>query len=121
MAHCACGQLVAQCEDLPDKVSVCHCFDCQRRTGSAFGVAAFYGRERVSISGRSEVYERGSDSGFPVSHHFCPTCGSTVFWYPARKPDKVAIGVGCFASPDYPHPAQQVYEHHRHAWVSLAI
>jgi hypothetical protein len=120
-ARCACGQLTLQCAGEPNKVSVCHCTECQRRTGSAFGIAAFYDREKVGISGVSTVYTRDSDSGFPVTHHFCPTCGTTVFWYPARKPDKVAVGVGCFADPAYPTPHQQVYEHHRHAWVGLKL
>jgi len=102
-------------------VSVCHCLDCQRRTGSAFGVAVFYPDSVVSVSGNSTIYTRGSDSGFPVTHHFCPHCGTTVLWYPTRKPATVAVGLGCFADPTFPVPHQQVYEHHRHAWVSLAL
>jgi hypothetical protein len=38
IASCTCGQLNAQCMGEPVRISVCHCFDWQRRTGSAFGV-----------------------------------------------------------------------------------
>lgn len=119
-ASCACGQLRLECSGGPSKVSVCHCLDCQRRTGSAFGIAAFYSSDKVKITGSANLYARGSDSGFEVVHHFCPQCGSTVFWYPTRKLDSVAVGVGCFADPSFPTPDQQVYEHHRYSWVSVA-
>ena len=49
-ACCHCGALVLECEDEPRKVSICPRLDCQRRTGSAFGVAVFYERERVKLT-----------------------------------------------------------------------
>ena len=59
---------------------MCHCLECQRRTGSAFSVAVFYERGRVRVErGVSAVFERGSASGFPVSFHFCGRCGSNVY------------------------------------------
>jgi hypothetical protein len=108
------------CEGAPEKISACHCLECQRRTGSAFGVAVFYNRDRTTTSGASNIFECGSDSGYPIEHHFCPSCGTTVFWYPARKPGMVAVAGGCFGE-DFPVPVQQVYEHHRKAWLHLAI
>lgn len=120
-ASCSCGQLRMLCEEEPIKVSVCHCLDCQRRTGSAFGIAAFYLRERTTSEGLSSIFIRASDSGFEVAHHFCPHCGSTVFWYPSRKPGAVAVAVGCFADSTYTAPDQQVYEHHRHHWLGIAL
>lgn len=119
-ARCACGQLQIVCQGVPEKVSACHCLECQRRTGSAFGVAAFYDRVRTSTRGASRVFERDSDSGFSVAHHFCTACGTTVFWYPARKPGLVAVAGGCFGD-EFPAPTQQVYEHHRKTWLQLEI
>lgn len=120
-ARCACGQVQLDSTGEPAKISVCHCLDCQRRTGSAFGVAVFFAREQVRISGETKVYSRDSGSGFPVAHHFCPECGTTVFWYPSRKPDMVAVALGCFADTKFPPPHQQVYEQHRHAWVMAIL
>ena len=48
-ASCHCGKLVLTCTGEPAKVSLCHCFDCQRRTGSLFSVAAFFPRDRVEL------------------------------------------------------------------------
>jgi hypothetical protein len=54
---------------------------------------------------------------FAVNFHFCPLCGSTVFWGPERKPDAVGVAVGSFADPAFPSPSQSVYDERRHAWV----
>lgn len=117
LATCACGQLRARCAGEPRKVSLCHCLACQRRTGSTYGIAAFFPRDAVQVDGASRSYERPSDSGFPVRFHFCPDCGSTVFWEPQRMPDAVAVAVGAFADPGFPAPSQAVYGQHRHPWV----
>lgn len=117
MASCCCGQLRIRCPQEPAKVSLCHCLECQRRTGGPFGIAAFFAAVETEVEGDATVYRRESDSGFPVTFHFCPSCGSTVFWYPARRPEAVAVAVGCFADPGFPAPSQAVYGQHRHAWV----
>ena len=39
-ATCRCGQLRAECQGEPVRVSVCHCLDCQKRTGSVFAAQA---------------------------------------------------------------------------------
>ena len=116
-ATCSCGGLRATCRGEPVKVSLCHCLECQRRTGSTYGIAAFFPRDAISIDGRSTQYTRPSDSGHDVRFSFCPQCGGTVFWEPRRMPDLIAVAVGAFADPDFPAPAQEVFTHHRHRWL----
>ena len=116
-ATCACEQLRVTCIGDPVNISLCHCLDCQKRTGSTYGVAAFFSRKDVKANGAFRTHRRGSDSGFAVSFHFCPNCGSTVFWEPERKPDSIAIAVGSFADPTFPAPSQSVYNERRHPWV----
>jgi hypothetical protein len=120
VATCACGRLSARCTGEPALVSLCHCRDCQKRTGSAFGIAAFFARAHVATGGQARSYTRTSDSGHAVTFHFCPNCGATVFWEPRRKPEMIGVAVGAFADPSFPAPAQQVYQQHRHPWVELS-
>jgi len=119
-ATCSCGKIEIRCTGEPLRVSLCHCLACQRRTGSAFGIAAFFARDMVQTSGIPSRYRRPSDSGFDVVFHFCPDCGGTVFWEPQRIPDRIAVAVGAFAEPDFPAPDQAVYGRHRHGWFDLA-
>jgi hypothetical protein len=101
------------------RVSVCHCYDCQRRSGSAFAAQARFPEDAVAISGEHNVYEHVSDSGNTASFHFCPTCGSTL-WYHARPhQDLFAIPVGNFADRDFPAPHYSVWEERKHHWVAI--
>ena len=53
-AHCCCGALRVEVSADPDVVGVCHCGECQRRTGSVFSVSAFFKREHVRAEGPSK-------------------------------------------------------------------
>ena len=104
----------------PRKISLCHCLACQRRTGSTYGLAAFFDRNAVQADGASNTFVRRGESGFDVAFHFCPACGSTVYWEPHRVPEMVAVAVGAFADPAFPAPSQSVHEESRHTWVAPA-
>ena len=118
-ASCQCGALEVACEGEPARVSMCHCLDCQRRTGSAFSVAVFYARANITVEGPTRTFTRGSASGFDVTFRFCPACGSNLFWEPARMPDRIGVALGCFADPDLPPPEQSVWTKDKHRWVTL--
>jgi hypothetical protein len=119
-ASCHCQRLQLECDGEPTKISMCHCLDCQRRTGSAFSVAVFFERSQVRIGGAtSTIYERESASGFPVKFYFCDQCGSNVYWEPARLPELIGVAIGAFADPDFPCPEQSVWTKDKHCWFSL--
>ena len=121
-ASCHCGKLVLRCAGEPVKVSLCHCFDCQKRTGSLFSVAAFYPRESVALmAGEAKMFHRPSASGFDVSFHFCPDCGSSLWWEPERLPHLIGVAAGTFADPDFPMPQQAVWSEQRHKWLALPL
>jgi len=119
-AACQCGQLVLRCIGEPAGISLCHCLDCQRRTGSVFGIAAFFAKEQVTIvEGSSTQFRRGSDSGSGVTFHFCGRCGSTVWWEAERLPLMMGVAVGAFADPDFPAPKQATWHSRQHRWLHL--
>ncbi|GGD99965.1 hypothetical protein GCM10011515_19700 [Tsuneonella deserti] len=119
VAKCQCGALTAVCEGEPEYVSACHCLDCQRRSGAPFAAQARFRADRVVFHGDSRVWSRKGDEGGVADMHFCPGCGSTV-WYMARsKPDLVAIPVGTMGDPAMPPPAYSVYEGRKYPWVCI--
>jgi len=121
LAYCSCRQLQIEADGDPLKVSICHCTECQRRTGSAFGVGVFYRSTQVDSSGDYRTYVRQGDSGKDVEFRFCPNCGSTVYWLPEFRPGLVAVALGSFDDAQTILPSQSVYDAYRHSWVQLNL
>jgi hypothetical protein len=118
LAACHCGQLRIRLTGDPVLVSSCHCFACQRRTGALFGSTSFFRRDQlVSIEGEHRAFRRQGDSGTWLTFHFCPTCGSNVFWDSERMPDMISVAAGAFADPGFPRPARTVWTENKHEWL----
>jgi hypothetical protein len=99
---------------------MCHCLECQRRTGAVISNQARFRREQVTIDGKATTWKRTAESGNTLTFHFCPTCGSTVYWENEGFPGIVAVAIGNFADPNFPAPTIAVWEEMRHPWVSLS-
>jgi hypothetical protein len=97
IAHCCCGSLRAE----------------------TTGEPAFVGACQVRTEGPSKVYARRSDSGRKIEIHFCPRCGSSVFWYGELYPDLIGIAFGALADPSMPAPTLSVWEATQHPWVTF--
>jgi hypothetical protein len=116
---CRCGQLRAECEGEPVRVSVCHCLDCQKRSGSAFAAQARWPDQKVRVTGAAKTWTRVADSGHRATYRFCPNCGSTVAYVIEGWPGVTAVPLGAFADPQFPAPKFSVYEHRKHSWTAV--
>jgi len=116
-AQCTCGILRLVLREPSKLVVACHCFACQRRTGAPFGVNAFYAIDTVEISGRATEFVHVGESGRNVRLYFCPTCGSTVYWKPDALPSMIGVAAGALADPDFPAPANSIFERSKHPWI----
>ncbi len=94
--QCHCGHIAYEAEIDPDRVSICHCRDCQQMTGSAYRVTAAARAEDFRLTrGTPTVYVKTSDSGGRSFQHFCPKCGSPCYRTgEGEDADEVGIRVG---------------------------
>jgi hypothetical protein len=123
-ASCRCGQLRAIVTGDPVRVSVCHCLNCKKRSGSAFAVQARWPKAQVTIEGQSKTFEIVADSGNRGTFHFCPECGSEVHYeivgkFDDKFNDLVAIPLGAFDDPFFAVPSYSVWEERKHDWVEV--
>src|SRR2546423_13713838 len=118
---CLCRTVRYQVEGAPNDgvVGVCHCTFCKRRTGSAFGIYAYFEEGRVRItSGILRTYEyRSDETNRWIKIEFCPNCGTTVTWTGEWAPGKRAIGVGTLDDPDWIKPELHVFKRSALRWV----
>lgn len=120
VATCRCGSLRAECVGEPLRVSVCHCLECQCRTGSAFSAQARFPTGSVEVTGDFRTFVRTADSGSSLTYKFCPNCGSTVVYQIDTWPDIVAVPLGAFGEGEFPVPAYSIYERRKRPWVDIA-
>jgi hypothetical protein len=119
-ASCRCGQLKAMVTGDPVRISICHCLNCKKRSGSAFAVQARWPADQVNIEGESKGFELVADSGNRAAFHFCPHCGSDVYYEINGKFDGlVAIPLGAFDDPYFAAPEYSVWEKRKHDWIEI--
>lgn len=118
-AQCQCGAVTVAAEAPSPAVVACHCTACQRRTGSPFGVLAYYPADALTIAGETKRFARATESGGVFETFFCPRCGSTVYARAAKHPGLIGVAVGTMADPDCPPPVRSVWEEGRHRWVAM--
>ena len=119
-ASCRCGQLKATVTGEPVRVSVCHCLDCKKRSGSSFAVQARWPVDRIRIEGDSKSWSKLADSGNRVTFHFCADCGSDVHYeIDGKFANLVAIPLGAFDDPYFVSPSFSVWEKRKNDWVAV--
>jgi len=119
-ARCSCGQLSIVVSGDPTFVAICNCTQCQRRTGSIFGVSAYFSGEQITqLNGKNRVFSRNSDAGRSVEIRFCPDCGSSVYWTGSNAPvsEGIGVAVGCFTEPAFPKPETIAWCAHKYDWA----
>jgi len=87
-------------------------------------VQARWQRDRVEIQGQSKTFVIVADSGNRATFHFCPDCGSDVYYeidgkFDDKFDDLVAVPLGAFDDPWFASPAFSVWEERKHDWVEI--
>jgi hypothetical protein len=120
-ARCACGACSLRAAGLPQQHAVCHCTNCKRRTGSAFGISAYFRRDQVTgMTGDMRVYRfHHVTLKHDQARHFCGTCGSTLWWTVSSLPDLIGVAGGCFGEDMPGAPSGSVAPAQQCAWVTL--
>ncbi|HVJ43735.1 MAG TPA: GFA family protein [Dongiaceae bacterium] len=121
-ASCLCGRLALEVAGDPFFVLACNCTQCQRRTGSSFGLSAYFHCAQIrSLDGEERCFNRQAESGRIVQTHFCPHCGTTLYWTGPDGSIAEHIGVagGCFADADFPAPQLISWNRHQAHWLDF--
>src|SRR5262245_47987104 len=57
----------------------CHCKECQRQSGSAFGMSMIVPDDSLLVTGETKTFVRIADSGNGNVGVFCPNCGVRIY------------------------------------------
>jgi hypothetical protein len=92
---CHCGAIAFEADIDPSKVSICHCTDCQKLTGTAFRVSIRCDEgDFAMLRGTPKLYVKTTaDSGRRRIQAFCGDCGSPLYATSDDPPGNRRIGI----------------------------
>jgi hypothetical protein len=117
---CCCGRVRYEYDGALGTAGYCHCEDCRRISGSAFGVSVRAAASKFRIvAGTPKAFTKSADSGRPVTRFFCPDCGSPIYTQPPLHPETVFIKAGSLDDPTLAVPDRQAWTVSRVSWASI--
>ena len=118
---CQCGRVRYRFEGEPISLAVCHCKECQRQTGSAFGMSLTVREKDFQLlKGELKTFDRAADSGRTVTCAFCPECGTRIYHQPHYRKDAINIKPGTFDDTSFLQPKLEVWTKRKHAWITFS-
>ncbi|KAI8951268.1 Mss4-like protein [Xylaria longipes] len=108
--RCQCGRVTFPTPTAaPLIVYHCHCLECQKQSGSAFGTSAIFPADGMfplssEVESKIKKYTRDTDKGDTMNCYFCTECGSRLFHRIVGKDGPrptVSIKGGCVEGLDW--------------------
>lgn len=118
--RCQCGDVQYKITGEPVMLMVCHCQDCQKQSGSAFGMTLMVKSEAFELtSGDVKTFSSKSDAGRGKTTSFCPTCGTRIFNTVEVRPDMVTVKPGTLDDTKWLKPQLHSWTKRKQDWVEI--
>ncbi|WEL53502.1 GFA family protein [Pseudomonas kermanshahensis] len=117
--QCRCGNvsLSLQAETLPP-LYACHCLNCQRWSGSAFGLHLLCGAQGVQTAGALREYQYKHE-GVTSTHYACDVCLTRLFNETTAAPDMRVVRASVLDGAAQWTPRAHIWTKRRQPWVVL--
>jgi hypothetical protein len=117
---CLCGAVRYEYNGEVGAAGYCHCEDCRRTSGSAFGVSVRVLASSLRFTAKlPKGFTKTGDSGRHVTRYFCPDCGSPIYTAPPLHPDLYFIKAGSLDDPSVVVPDRQAWLKSRVHWAEI--
>jgi hypothetical protein len=117
---CQCGACRYAISTPPLTLYACHCTECQRQSGSAFGLSMPVPRVGFAITrGAPATWRRVAASGRAVDCAACPTCGTRLAHFPTRNDAVANVKAGTLDDTTWLRPVGHLWARSAHPWVTI--
>ena len=102
--HCECGRISFVIDGEINQLSHCHCSQCRRLHGAAYGTFARVIKKQFQyLSGTNDIKEYASSSD--LKRFFCSNCGSNIMVTVNDEPEQLYLAMGIIdGDPITPEP-----------------
>ena len=115
---CQCGQIRYRLEESGGRLTACHCRDCQRQSGSAFGLSLNVPSKALRLlSGKLEKFTVICDSGRTKDCAFCGRCGTRI--YHADGAGEISIKAGTLDDTSRLRPEAHYWTKRKQPWIEI--
>jgi len=117
---CQCGKIRYEITGTPDALAVCHCTDCQRQSGSAFGMTLPVKEADFRLTrGEVKTYASTSAAGRGKLGAFCPECGTRIYHKPEWRKGTVSVKPGTLDDTSWLKPEMHLWTSSKQGWVMI--
>jgi len=116
---CQCGSVRYELTAEPIRLVACHCKECQRQSGSAFGMSMLVREDSLAVTGTTKRFTRIADSGNENTGVFCPECGVRIYHIPRYAQDVLVLKPGTLDDTRWLRPAYFVWTKSAQGWVPV--
>jgi hypothetical protein len=97
-------------------VGACHCKECQRQSGSAFGMFMPVKKDSLTVTGLTKQVTRIADSSNEVTGVFCPKCGVRIYHVLKSARDVVSLKPGTLDDTSWLRPEIFIWKKSAQGW-----
>lgn len=101
------------------KPYACHCTDCQKRTGSAFGIQMGILESDLSVTGELITVTFKQPSGVIATYHACKKCLSKIYVLNSQRPGFANIRAGSLDNSSEINPAAHFWTKSKQPWITI--
>ena len=117
---CQCRDVRYEVMGPPRQLVVCHCSDCQRQSGSAFGMTLVVSEADFRlIQGELKTFTSTAETGRAKLGAFCPRCGTRIYHKPKWRRGTVSVKPGTLDDTSGLTPDTHIWTRSRQPWVTI--
>ena len=114
---CQCGFTRYRVTSPPIEIAACHCSECQRQSGSAFGMSFIVPAATFELTaGELQSFLVTCDSGRIKTCSFCPRCGCRICH---QTGNEISIKAGTFDNAVDLQPTAHYWTGSKQTWVII--
>ncbi len=115
--QCQCGHVRYVVSGGAHRLNVCHCTDCQRQSGSAFGMSLVIEPDAFRLTaGSLQTFQITASSGRDKTCAFCGNCGVRIY---NRTSALMSVKAGTLDDTTWLNPDAHYWTRSKQRWTQL--